>query len=121
MSLSPSRATHPRAKEPGWSAANLCAVAIARESQTARRRFAHRLRQPDIAEALHLGIGSLVIPLVAPMAYLHARDELARIARGDVLPTGRGWVLAAMACSIASMLGVLAVGMGLLGYLLASS
>jgi hypothetical protein len=111
---------HPRAKEPGWSAANLTAVTIARESETARRRYARKLRTPDIAAALHLGIGSLVIPLVAPMAYLHASEELTRIARGEVLPDGRGWLVAAKVCSLIAMLGMLATGMGLLGFVLAS-
>jgi len=117
---SPRVATHPRAKEPGWSAANLTSVTIARESKTARRRHARKLRTPDIAEALHLGIGSLVIPLVAPMAYIHASEELTRIARGEVLPEGRGWVVAAKICSIISMLVMLATGMGVLGFVLAS-
>jgi hypothetical protein len=117
---SPRTAMHPRAAEPGWSAANLTAVAIERESKTARRRYARQLRTPDIAEALHLGIGSLVIPLVAPMAYLHANGELAKIARGEVLPEGRGWLVAAKVCSIIAMLGMLSTAMGVLGFVLAS-
>ena len=107
MSSSHSSSLHPRAGEPGWSAANLTAVAIKRESKTARRRFARQLRRPDIAEALHLGIWSLAIPLVGPLAYLHAREELSRIARGEVLPDGRRWLVVALACSAIATVGLL--------------
>ena len=120
MSQSHSTAMHPRAAEPGWSAANLTAVAIKRESKSSLRRYARKLDTPDVAEALHLGIGSLILPLVAPMAYLHTRDELARIARGEILPTGRRWIVVGHVCSILAMLGTLAIAMGLLGYVLAS-
>lgn len=120
MSQSHSTAMHPRAAEPGWSAANLTAVAITRESKSALRRYIRKLETPDVAEALHLGLGSLVIPLVAPMAYLMTRNELARIARGEILPTGRRWIMLGHVCSIVVMLGALALGMGLLGYVLAS-
>jgi len=111
---------HPRAAEPGWSAANLTAVAIKRESKTARRRAARKQRRPDLAEALHLGIGSLIIPLVAPLAFVHARDELARIARGEVFPEGRGWLVCALVCSVIAMIAMLSTVMGVIGFALAS-
>ncbi|MEJ7604404.1 MAG: hypothetical protein WKG01_41490 [Kofleriaceae bacterium] len=104
-----SSSSHPRAAEPGWSAANLTAVAIKRESKTARRRHARKLRRPDITEALHLGVGSLAIPLVGPMAFLHAREQLARIARGEVLPDGRRWIVVALVCSVIATIILLVV------------
>jgi len=92
--------TSPAART-AWSAANLTSAAIERDAVKTFQRFRWR-RDPDIGLALRLGLGALVIPLVAPLAWSITAAELAAIDSGHVARRGRGWIVFAKLCSVAA-------------------
>lgn len=49
-------------------------------------------RSPDVAQALALGFGSLLLPVLGPMAWIHAGDELSRMQTGEVRPVDQTWL-----------------------------
>jgi hypothetical protein len=101
--------TTPAARE-AWEAANLTSAAIERSDECQRARFRHAVsrRDPEIAEALHLGLGALLIPMVGPCAWQFANAELAAIADGHTTDRGRGWLVLAKLCGMLATAGMLA-------------
>lgn len=49
-------------------------------------------RSPDVAQALALGFGSLLLPVLGPMAWIHAGDELSKMQSGEVRPVDQTWL-----------------------------
>lgn len=49
-------------------------------------------RSPDVAQALALGVGALLLPVLGPMAWIHAGDELAKMQTGEVRPVDQSWL-----------------------------
>jgi hypothetical protein len=109
----PMSATLPGERPPSrpisWSSANLTSVAIDRDDFAPDRfqRFAWR-RRPKIALALGLGLGSLVVLLVGPLAWRIASAELVAITRGQASRSGRRWIAFARLCGIVSTCALVA-------------
>jgi hypothetical protein len=93
--------TTPAAKT-AWDAANLTSAEIARRHDPSRFQAFHWRRHPDVATALRFALGSLVLPLVGPLAWQIARAELAAIEAGLVSPRGRHWIAFARVVAIVS-------------------
>ncbi|MEO8699249.1 MAG: hypothetical protein ABI867_04370 [Kofleriaceae bacterium] len=100
--------TTPAARD-AWEPANLTSASIERSDEQRQRFLARtRRRDPDISEALHLGLGSLLLPMVGPCAWQFANAELAAIAAGHTSDRGRGWLVIAKLCGIASTFAMVA-------------
>lgn len=98
----------PAARE-AWEAANLTSATIERSSeQRERLRHRSRRRDPEIRQALHLGLGALVLWPVGPYAWLFTHGELAAMRAGEITDRHRGWLVAARVCGIVATLAMLA-------------
>lgn len=95
-----------------WSSANLTAVTIDRDHEAFAKfqRFAWR-REPQIRLPLVLGLASLGVPLLGPIAWLAADIELAEIEEGLVSRRRRGWLVLAKICGVIASCA-LATGIG---------
>ena len=105
----PSLMTTPRAPHPEsladstrWPATNPTAF-----SPTSFQRFSWR-RQPRPFRLLRLGLGSLLLPGVGPLAWYLAHAELSAIDAGLVSRRGRGWIVVARLCGIVATCALVA-------------
>jgi hypothetical protein len=99
------------ANRAAWEARHWTSTAVERSS-AARRRFRQLARREpaDVRQALRLGVGALLIPLVGPCAWCFANAQLRAVAAGTASRGGARWLVVAKVCAIVATawMGVLA-------------
>ncbi|MEJ7604403.1 MAG: hypothetical protein WKG01_41485 [Kofleriaceae bacterium] len=73
-----------------------------------RRVAVPRLDPAPIGVAIFLGVLALVVPLLGPVTWVFANEQLDRVARGFAAHAGVGWLRFARVCGMIASYTVLA-------------